>query len=254
MFVQKIDPRVFHSLFNLKSVYLISTFLFLSISSFSDSADIFQVTRVIDGDTVVIYYHGKEEKVRLIGVDTPETVHPNKPVEYFGKEASAFTKGMLSGKQVCLVFEGNRRDKYGRLLAYVHLPPDQVRDAPHCMVKLASGEIDFNASLISCGYAHAYTRFPFKRMEQYRSLERESRFSNRGLWKGGKSYEEMFDEAEREQKAQVEDYYVGSRKSDKYHRPGCKWAKKIKPGNLVKFKSKEEARNAGYVPCKVCKP
>src|SRR4030066_595806 len=78
-------------------------------------------TRVIDGDTIVVTIGGQEEKVRLIGVDTPETVHPNKPVEYFGKEASEFTRRMVEGKQVSLEYDWQRKDKYGRTLAYVYL-------------------------------------------------------------------------------------------------------------------------------------
>lgn len=75
------------------------------------SADSFKCTRVIDGDTIEINYAGKIEKVGLIGVDTPETVHPNKPVEYFGKEASDFTRSLVEGKHVTLEFDWQRRDK-----------------------------------------------------------------------------------------------------------------------------------------------
>jgi len=59
-----------------------------------------RVVRVIDGDTIVVSIDGKDTRVRLIGVDTPETVHPRKPVERFGREASNFTKGLLEGKSV----------------------------------------------------------------------------------------------------------------------------------------------------------
>jgi micrococcal nuclease len=75
-------------------------------------------TRVVDGDTIIL---SNGEKVRLIGVDTPETVRPNTPVEYYGKEASAFTKKMVEGKPVRLEYDWQQRDKYGRLLAYVYL-------------------------------------------------------------------------------------------------------------------------------------
>ena len=78
------------------------------------------VERVIDGDTVVL---DGGERVRLIGVDTPETVHPTKPVERFGREASEFTKSMAEGQRVRLEYEsgGDREDRYGRTLAYVYL-------------------------------------------------------------------------------------------------------------------------------------
>jgi len=119
------------------------------------------VARVVDGDTLVL---DGGEKVRLIGVDTPETVHPNKPVERFGKEASAFTKRMAEGKHVRLEYDQERRDRYGRTLAYVYL---------------ADGKL-LNLELICHGYGFAYTRFQFSKMEEFRSAEREAREQERG--------------------------------------------------------------------------
>jgi micrococcal nuclease len=123
-------------------------------------------TRVIDGDTIVIEIDGKQEKVRLIGVDTPETVHPQKPVEYFGKEASEFTRKMVESKRVRLEYDWQKRDKYRRLLAYVYLEDGTF----------------LNAEIIKQGYGFAYTRFPFKYLEEFRQYEREARENNRGLW------------------------------------------------------------------------
>lgn len=78
------------------------------------------VTEVVDGDTLTVRLSGRTETVRLIGIDTPETVHPTKPVECFGPEASAFTKSLLPpGTEVSLVRDAEARDRYGRLLAYV---------------------------------------------------------------------------------------------------------------------------------------
>ena len=74
----------------------------------TENKNYFLCIRVIDGDTIVL---AGNEKVRLIGVDTPETVHPSKPVEYFGKEASAFTKRMVEGKQVRLEYDWQKKDK-----------------------------------------------------------------------------------------------------------------------------------------------
>jgi micrococcal nuclease len=121
------------------------------------------VARVIDGDTIQL---ASGERVRLIGVDTPETKHPQKPVERFGHEASAFTKHLVEGKRVRLEFDQERRDKYGRTLAYVFL-----------------GDGTFvNAEIIRQGYGFAYTRFPFRHLDEFRRLEREARESGRGLW------------------------------------------------------------------------
>lgn len=128
--------------------------------------DLFLCTRVVDGDTIVVDMDGKEEKIRLIGVDTPETVHPSKPVEYFGKEASAFTKQMVEGKQVRLEFDWQKGDKYDRLLAYVFLEDGTF----------------LNAEIIKQGYGFAYTKYPFKYLEEFREYQTSSRRNKRGLW------------------------------------------------------------------------
>ena len=130
------------------------------------AADSGTCIRAVDGDTLVVDLNGTREKVRLIGVDTPETVHPSKPVQHFGKEASAFTKWMAAGKKVRLEYDGQKRDRYGRLLAYVYLQDGTF----------------LNAEIIRQGYGFAYTRFPFKYMDQFRQHEKEAREASRGLW------------------------------------------------------------------------
>lgn len=137
-------------------------------SSISQPAERF-VMRAVDGDTIEL---SDGEKVRLIGVDTPETVHPNRPVEAFGKEASAFTKREIEGQSVRLEFDQgnahlNHKDKYGRTLAYVY----RMKDG-----------FFLNAEIIKQGYGHAYTRFPFKYLEEFRQYEHEARENKRGLW------------------------------------------------------------------------
>lgn len=85
------------------------------------------VRKVVDGDTVVVRLGGRTETVRLIGVDTPETKHPTKPVGCFGPEASAHTTSLLpKGTEVALVRDVEARDKYGRLLAYVYRLSDNL--------------------------------------------------------------------------------------------------------------------------------
>ena len=87
------------------------------------------VIEVIDGDTIVVALDGgSTETVRLIGVDTPETVHPDRPVECHGPEASSFTRDALENKRVELEFDATRRDVYGRLLAYVHVDGRRFND------------------------------------------------------------------------------------------------------------------------------
>ncbi len=121
------------------------------------------VERVVDGDTIVVRGVGR---VRLIGVDTPETVDPRRPVEFFGREASAFTKRLLEGRRVRLEYDRERNDRFGRTLAYVYL-----RDGTFA-----------NAEIVRRGYGHAYTRLPFRHLERFRRLEREAREAGRGLW------------------------------------------------------------------------
>lgn len=121
--------------------------------------------RVIDGDTIEIELYGKQEKVRLIGVDTPETVDPRKAVQYYGKEASNYVRSQLEGREVELEFDFNPRDKYDRLLAYVWI----------------DGR-NFDSELIRLGYARAYLRFPFRYFKEFEKLGRESEKNKVGMW------------------------------------------------------------------------
>jgi micrococcal nuclease len=131
-----------------------------------------EVVDHVDGDTVRVRIPnppaglGAVETIRLIGVDTPETVHPTRPVEIFGQEASDFTKTRLLNQTVYLAFDWDLRDRYGRLLAYIY----------------TSGGRCFNAELVGQGYGHAYTRFAFHFMDEFRALEQEARRERRGLW------------------------------------------------------------------------
>lgn len=107
----------------------------------------YPVVRTIDGDTLVVKIDGNETKVRLIGVDTPETVDPRKPVQFFGKEASAFTRKLLEGESVTLEYDQQRTDLYGRMLAYAYRAKDRLF---------------VNREIIREGYGHAYVKLPFR--------------------------------------------------------------------------------------------
>jgi micrococcal nuclease len=124
------------------------------------------VTRVVDGDTVEARIDGGIEDIRLIGIDTPESVQPGAPVECFGPEASEFLRGLLEGRRVRLVFGVERRDRYGRLLAYVHL-----------------GDRFVNAIIVRRGLARTLTIPPNDRhAELFGRLEGEAARAGRGLW------------------------------------------------------------------------
>jgi micrococcal nuclease len=128
------------------------------------------VVHVSDGDTITVRLAGREETVRLLGLDTPEVKDPRKPVQCFGQAASAHTKARLTGQSVRLEPDptNSDRDKYNRLLRYVYLPDGTL----------------YNAELIRDGYAFAYTVFPLTKLDEFRQLERDARANNRGLWAG----------------------------------------------------------------------
>jgi micrococcal nuclease len=124
------------------------------------------VTRVVDGDTVEVELPGGSEDVRYIGIDTPESVAPGQPVECFGKRASEVNDRLVEGERVRLVFDDERRDKYGRLLAYVH-----------------AGPLFVNAELVRRGYARTLAIEPnTNRAELFDRLEQEAANAGRGLW------------------------------------------------------------------------
>jgi micrococcal nuclease len=124
------------------------------------------VTRTVDGDTVYVRYRGREIDVRLIGIDTPETVDPLQPVGCYGPQASHFTERVLTGEPIRLEFDVERHDRYGRVLAYVWL-----RD--HL----------FNRRLVVQGYAVVSTYPPNVRYERrFEAAQRIAMRDERGLW------------------------------------------------------------------------
>lgn len=126
----------------------------------------YDVTSIVDGDTIKVNINNEVKTVRLIGIDTPETVDPNRPVECFGQEASDKMKDLLTNKQVKLEKDVSETDKYGRLLRYVYLD-----------------EIFVNEYMVREGYANASSYPPdIKYQEVFNSAENEARDNNRGLW------------------------------------------------------------------------
>jgi micrococcal nuclease len=125
-----------------------------------------EVVRVVDGDTIEVSIDGETEDVRYIGVDTPESVTPGDPVECFGRRASAVNERLVAGRTVRLRFDRERRDRYGRLLAYVH----------------AGGRF-VNAELVRRGFARTLTIPPNdSRAALLARLERRAGRAGRGLW------------------------------------------------------------------------
>jgi micrococcal nuclease len=126
-----------------------------------------RVVRVVDGDTIKVNLDGQVYSVRYIGIDTPETVHPDKPIEWMGPEASEANKRLVEGRTVYLEKDVSEVDQYGRLLRYVYL---------------ADGTF-VNAELVRLGYAQVSTFPPDVRYQDlFLEKQREAREAERGLW------------------------------------------------------------------------
>lgn len=127
------------------------------------------IVRVVDGDTVIASFSGHDERIRLIGINTPETVHPNKPVECYGPEASHHTKELLpTGTPIVIQRDVEPRDRYGRLLAYIWRKSDGLF---------------VNLELVADGYARAYPFEPNTSHEQqFADAANNARSQHLGLW------------------------------------------------------------------------
>jgi micrococcal nuclease len=136
----------------------------------SETTGIHTVYKVVDGDTIKVKINGKAETVRLLGIDTPETVDPRKPVQCFGKAASDKMKDLVLNKQVILEndpIEGDR-DKYKRLLRYVYLNN--------------SSKTFINGEMVKQGYAFSFRDYPTTLTDKFNLYEKYARENNLGLW------------------------------------------------------------------------
>jgi len=132
-------------------------------------SEVISVVKVVDGDTITVSINGKNETIRIIGINTPETVDPRKPVECFGQEASTKARELLDGQSVRLEIDASQgeTDKYDRLLRYVFL----------------SDGSDFGKLMISEGYAYEYTyQTPYQYQAAYKTAQSEAQSAKRGLW------------------------------------------------------------------------
>jgi micrococcal nuclease len=130
----------------------------------------YHVVRFSDGDTITVDMNGKEETIRFIGVDTPETHDPRKPVQCYGPAASAFTKNTITtaGSKVRLAgdAQSSNRDRYDRLLRYVYLPDGTL----------------LNQKLIRDGYGFYYPYFPFTKSTDFATAQKQAQEDNKGIW------------------------------------------------------------------------
>jgi len=243
----------------------------LSIAGISQTTDtepaqdkfffICRVVEVIDGDTVII---DTGERVRYIGIDTPEKG------ELFCEECKKKNEELVLGKEVGLERDVSITDKYGRLLAYVWV-----------------GDLMVNSEMVKTGYAHAYTYPPdVKYSDLFVELEREARENEYGLWAEPETtttteqttttvaattttiatittttvavttttIAATTTTTQPQSEPQPQGQYVGSIKSDVFHYPSCFYVDRIKPENIIWFSSREDAIAHGYRPCKKCCP
>lgn len=162
----------------------------------------YAVTQVVDGDTIKINMGGTVETLRLIGIDTPETVDPRKPVQCFGVEASNRAKALLSGQKVRIEQDSTQdtRDKYGRLLVYIH------RD----------DSLFFNKSMVADGYAYEYTYDkPYKYQAEFKAAQLAAQNAQKGLW----SPDTCNGQPDPVTQSTGSKYYTSSHYSAKYYYP-----------------------------------
>ncbi len=173
------------------------------------------VRYVIDGDTVVL---DSGVHVRLIGIDTPEKDRP------YYSEAKEFNRKLVEGKPARLDYDIEKTDRYGRTLAYLYLEDGTF----------------VNAEMIRSGYANLYTFPPnLKHTEEFLALQREARQAGRGLWS---------------LKTSLSSFYLSSARGHTFHRPECKFAKKIGKRNRVHLAGRDKALDRGLAPCRNCRP
>lgn len=203
--------------------------------SFSDSKKISAyVEDVIDGDTMRIIVNGKEETIRLLLIDTPETVHPTKPVQPFGPEASKYAKETLSGKEVEIELDVRERDKYGRLLVYLYI----------------NGQM-FNEMLLENGLARVAYVFPpnTKYVDRFKEIEKKAKQKEVGIW-SIENYvieDQGFNENIGKEKNNENCNIKGNINSDGdkiYHPPSSPWYDQTKAE--VMFCTEKEAVEEGF--------
>jgi micrococcal nuclease len=234
------------TMFSFRLFVLLLSLLHTAPSFANDPATL---VRVVDGDTIEIMLNGQKEKVRLIGVDTPEKFASDKlhrdaartgqdeaTIQALGERASAFTKSSVQrGDTVQVEYDQQPRNKYQQLLAFVWLSDGRM----------------LNETIVCEGYGNALTRYPFRSdyMARFRSCERQARKQGKGLWGEGVAVPAR---AQTQPVSTSAGEIKGNSKSHIYHLPTCPNYGKVSVKNVVMFASEEEAQQAGYKKAKNC--
>jgi len=203
----------------------------------SSSLEFYQVVDVVDGDTIKVNINNETKTLRLIGLDTPETLDPRKPVQCFGQEASQKAKELLLGKEVRLEVDSTQEniDKYGRLLRYVWLDDGTL----------------YNEKMIKDGYAHEYTyEVAYKYQVQFKAAQKEAQDNKRGFWSLNTCNGDTTKEAQQLVSTTTPQvslnqtsgkYYTSSYSTSKYYYPeSCKGWEDLNASYLKSFNSLED--------------
>ncbi len=180
------------------------------------------VSVVIDGDSIVL---NSGEHVRYLGIDAPELPHRDEPADCYGEQARDANRNWVMDRTIRLEYDREKRDGYGRLLAYVWLPDGT------CV----------NAAMLRGGFA--WLRIPpvgLNRLAEFREAQREALHQRRGMWAVCNFQEEAS--------------YPGNHFSLIFHRPNCSWARKMPHRHRVTWTSRWQALEQGFRPCRRCKP
>lgn len=195
--------------------------IFIFLSAPSLEAKEYTVSKIIDGDTVQL---DTGELVRYLGIDAPELHTKTGGAEFYAKEAARFNKKLVFLKKVRLEFDVEKKDQYGRLLAYVFVK-----------------KIFVNGELVRLGYARALIKPPNQKYKDLLlSYQQKAMDEERGLWQ--------------EKKRDTETTYIGNKRTYTLHRPSCKLVEKMSEKNRIIFRNRMDAIKIGYTPCKQCRP
>ena len=174
---------------------------------------------VSDGDTIVL---DNGRRVRYIGINAPEIDHEDRKAQPFGYRAKAFNKKLVAAQTVRIEYDADRRDRYGRDLAYVYL-------SDHTFV---------NVRMLEAGLAFYLYRKPnLKYGKRLHKAQQSAMTAGNGMWRNW---------------GEKEKTYIGNRNSRRFHAPTCKFAQRIKSTNRIVFSSRWAAFYQGYAPSKIC--
>jgi len=177
---------------------------------------------VFDGDTILLK---NGDRVRYLGIDTPEIRHDGQESDYMAYAARKFNRSLVLDKKIKLEFDTQKKDTYRRLLAYVYLK---------------NGEM-VNTLLLERGLARVMFQNPnLRHFQLLLSYQRQAMTRGLGIWQKTKDRQEP--------------YYTGNRKSFRFHRPSCLFGRKTSPQNVRRFESRREAFWNGFSPCRRCLP